>query len=222
MVDKEIYVMTFIVGTSIFILGFYIGGLINQGKINAIMDQNELLSIRIENINLAMKMLESMNNTKITCDYMNEQLKESTKERMKIVEDLQRTEKLDTKKFDITKRKYTLSLINIWLLSRERDRICGTRTPIILYFYAIGDEKSREQGKILDHIVYTYDHEGKNLMVLSIDKNFDMPIINIFEKDLNVTFAPTIIINGKKFDGLAKEDIIENYLCNEFDYCLAQ
>ncbi len=222
MVDKEIYAMTIIVGTAIFVLGFYVGGLINQNKIRAIENQNELLSIRIENINLAMKMLESMNDTKITCDYMNEQLKESLKERMKIVEELQRTEKLDAKKFDITKRKYTLSLINIWLLSKERDRICGTKTPIILYFYAIGDERSREQGKILDHVVYEYERDGKNLTVLSIDKNFDMSIISILEKDLNVTSAPTIIIDGKKFDGLTKEDVIENYLCNEFEYCLAQ
>ncbi len=219
MVDKEIYIITFLVGTAIFVLGFYIGGVINQPRINEIKSQNDLLAIKLENINLGMKILESMNNSKMSCDYITEQLNEAEKERLKIVDELQRTEEIDEGKFDITKRKYTLSLVNIWLLSIERNKLCGRKYPTVLYFYSIGSEACREQGKILDHIVYLYRKRNETLTVLSFDKDFDMPIIKLLVNDLNVTQSPTIIIGNKRFVGLTSENKIMDYLCKNYNYC---
>ncbi len=222
MVDREIYILTILVGTSIFILGFYVGSLINQPRINEIKEQNEILALKIENINLGMKLLETFNDSSLACEYINEELKQVLKERMKLVEELQRVEKLDQSKFELTKRKYTLSLINIWLLMREREKFCGNKSPVILYFYEIGSEKSREQGKVLDHIVYKFNQKDMDITILAMDKDFDEPALRILVKKFNVTVAPTLIIGDKKFSGFTPETEIENAICEEFSVCYSE
>jgi len=219
MVGKEIYVLTILVGTAIFVLGFYIGGIINQPKINEIKEQNELLAIKIENINLGLKLFEMTENNNLSCNYIKTEMEELEKERMKLVNELDKTEVFDQKKFEITKRKYTLSLVNIWILSKEKEKFCGVKSPTILYFYDINSESCREQGKVLDHIVYEYNKLGKHITVLSIDKNFDEPIVKVLKESFNITKAPTLIIENKKFESFTSEKIIENTLCEKYQLC---
>ncbi len=221
MVDKDIYILTIIIGTAIFVLGFYVGGLINQPKINEIKEQNELLTLDIENINLGLKLFEATGNADLSCKYIKNEMSYIESKRMKLVRELEKTERIDQDKFIFTKRKYTLSLANIWILSKEKDKFCGTKSPIILYFYSINSEKCREQGKVLDHIVYEYNKVGKDVTVLSFDKDFDEPIIRALTESFNITESPSLVIGNEEFKSFTSENDIKNALCKEYQLCLS-
>ncbi len=104
------------------------------------------------------------------------------------------------KDFDYLKRKYFLLEARLFLLLSRLNRECHKNYVPVLFFYEVDDLISERQGFILDELV---NKLNERVVVISIDKDYvDEPIIILLKDKYNVTSAPTIIIDGLKFDHL--------------------
>ncbi len=102
------------------------------------------------------------------------------------------------------KEYYNLLLIRYYLLAKKMKNACGFNYSLVLFFYT-NDEKYRdvclEQGKYLDYVVYRLT--PKKVKVFAIESRLiNNTIIYEFVESFNVTRFPTLVIDGKKYEGL--------------------
>lgn len=103
--------------------------------------------------------------------------------------------------YDYLKRKYFLLELKFLTLINQVNRDCNKPYVPILFFYAIDDDASERQGFILDDISKAYEQE---VVVLSIDKDYaDEPLVQLLVAQHNISTAPTLLIDGERFEGLA-------------------
>jgi len=102
--------------------------------------------------------------------------------------------------FDYLKRKYFLLEFEFLNLVNKLNDMCGRPYLPVIFFYSIDDEMSERQGFILEDVSKGFD---ERVVVLSIDKDYaDEPIVKSLISVFNVSKAPTMIVGGKKLEGL--------------------
>lgn len=109
------------------------------------------------------------------------------------------------------KEFYSLMEIRSWALVNKYKRECNSDIDWILYFYSNkGDCKDCWLlGNVLNSV---FNEKGRNLVIYSFDKNIENPALDSVKKIYNVSVAPTLIINGKKYEGFMDKREILNLL----------
>ncbi|MFO7794089.1 MAG: hypothetical protein R6V35_03895 [Candidatus Nanohaloarchaea archaeon] len=109
----------------------------------------------------------------------------------------------------IRDRYYNNQLRLYMAMSNYRDRCGDTNQTTVLYFFDDSAESSR-MGSVLNEIVLQTETQ-----VFSFNTEVDSPIVDILERDHNVTQSPTIVVNDeKKIEGFIsvgelRYDVIE-------------
>ncbi len=115
------------------------------------------------------------------------------------------------KEYQTLRRKYFLFEIQAYTLRKQMSELCPKdKSNVILFFYNSEDNQdSLNQGYVLDTIVKS----RKDLVVFSIDRDFNESVIFTLFKYYNLTQAPSIVINfDNKFEGYTPEWVINSKL----------
>ncbi len=138
-----------------------------------------------------------------TCEVMVARISDLKKEVRKVGEDLGSYSKFSffrQKDYDYLKRKYFLLEFRFLALIEKLNKECDKPYLPIIFFYKIEDDASERQGFILQDLSEEYDQQ---LVVLNIDKDYkDEPLVSLLTLNYNVTDAPTLVIDGTKYEGL--------------------
>lgn len=210
MVSKRPYLVAGTVSFVIFAVGFLLGSIminLQMEDLKLEMDKNEL---ELRNIQLEMVFLDMMKNDSI-CPYLKERIGYIDRKAWELGNKLVTPDVLNEKYFDIIKRRYSISLIEDWLFSKELGSRCETNRLNVLYFFEIDSDSCKSEGYILDYLVQK--DEGNNLHIFSIDKNLDEPVIQIIVSSYNITSVPAIVVNGKKYEGFKTKDELTSIFC---------
>jgi len=197
-------VTALIITIAIFLIGFYLGYLLDNLRID---DASQLLKkseLDSESFEISERFFYLF--TKGECSFDRLRLNELGKQ----LADMGRTLTVyDNKKltrrqsYNDLKRKYFISELKFYNMNKELDDKCGKKNSIILFFYNVeGNEESLRQGYVLDILGKEYN----DLSILSFDKDFDDYSIKSLTSFYGVEKAPTIIINYEnKYQGFVSE-----------------
>ncbi len=210
MVNKKPYIIAGIFSFLIFFLGFSLGFSILNLQLESLrteMDRNEL---DIRNLQLELIFLNTLDNETF-CSYLNDRIYQIEKNIGELGKKVVNPEKFNEEYFDIIRRRYSVSLIQDWLLSKELINRCNVTRINVLYFFKINCDPCIYQGYALDYLVEKNKEE--NIKVYALDKDLDEPIIQLLVKKYNITRAPTLVINDKKYEGFQNKEKLKEIFC---------
>lgn len=91
--------------------------------------------------------------------------------------------------YNFLKRKFHLMQIKTYLLYYTLRQDCQLTTPVVLYYFSQQDEKSREQGAILDKLVEAHD-----LKVFAVEHKYSEEL-RFLEDYYEIKKTPALVIN---------------------------
>ncbi len=204
---KSPYVLAGVVSFVIFILGFLVGFAMLDVQLEDLrleMDRNEL---ELKNINLELTLLDKLGDGEKLCSYLNGRIEYIDKKTWELGNKLVNPEGINERYFDILARRYSISLIEDWLFSNELSERCETNRVNVLYFFEKDSDICQSQGYVLDYLVEK--DEENNLRIFALDKDIDEPAIQILVEAYDITKAPTIIVDGNRFEDFrTKEELM--------------
>ena len=115
--------------------------------------------------------------------------------------------KMDSEVLEL-KKAYSAMQLRNYLLQQRMDSRCGYRHNVIIYFYSNENytpetDEGLQIGKVDKEFgVYTYH----------FDVNVDSPIVRGLKAAYGVTAVPTLIINGRKYEGFMTADELRSAL----------
>ena len=217
-VSKNKYFFAFIITLVVFSLGLLLGLVIESKRIQLIEIQDQQQKLDFNSLQSQYQLIDLFGAQK-NCGALKKTFEESIKNlgksRVKLEKYLE-SSNLNKKEFSLLKREYTLAQINFWLLTKKTKDICNLEHADIFYFY--GDDQQcpdcSDQAYVL---TYLKDKLGANLLNFVFDSQLtDEPLIAMLKESYGVTKYPTLIINGKKFDGFVSKDNILKEICPVF------
>lgn len=218
-VDRRIYVKkhiaAFVITLIIFSIGIAIGLKISDARISLITNTARLQQAQFESIQLQYAFLNAAENT--TCAAFRTTLDQNVYDlenaRLKLESYLE--EDAGEEEFLIAKREYMVTELRYWLLAKQAKKICGEDTVSILFFYRrnVLCDTCSTQGIIL---TYLKERFKDKLLVFSLDVDADEPMIKILKSTYNITQAPSVVVEEKRFHGLTKKEELEEEICRRY------
>jgi hypothetical protein len=109
--------------------------------------------------------------------------------------------------FFALKRQFLLSNIQLWQVSEMQKQYCATGHSDILYIYSSNPscQECQVQGKMLDSV--RANCSNVRTFVMDIEEN--MTTLDIIKMKYNITTAPSLVVNGKTYNKVLREDEIK-------------
>ncbi|MFA5174174.1 MAG: hypothetical protein WC438_03255 [Candidatus Pacearchaeota archaeon] len=184
------YLLAFIIGTSIFLLGFALTYSISYIEFNRISGLQEETSYQIFKDKLYFSFFEQE-----TCSLSSfEKISTDLRFQGKIIDDLEKKLGKNDARVLSKKRFYSLVELEHFEFVKQMNEKCNSNIPTILFFYSNKDEdidKSENVGSFLDAMV----SNNPKLIVYVFDINLDDDLVKELKTKYNVNSSPTLIIN---------------------------
>ena len=203
---KDMLVTSFLIALFIFILGFYLGSIIDETRI---ADSEEMILVTQLDTDSFVTEKEFLTTFNVwDCPLLNSRMQGLGEDLREVGEIISKYDARSISNIDVynqLKRKYFLLELRAYTLRKQILQTCDSEGgDVILFFYDVTDsQESLNQGYALDSVV----EKQENVFIFSIDGGFDEPAINSLKVFYNITYEPTIIINY--------EERIEGYISEE-------
>ncbi|MEM4295193.1 MAG: hypothetical protein QXS91_00035 [Candidatus Anstonellales archaeon] len=207
MVDKSIYWKGAAVALILFIISIGIGYYIEVDRTNKIRDTINELNIAIDSSSTTILFIQSTKN-KANCVALKSAVYELWQETNKIRNTLEDQNINILISPNELRNLYYLTNFKLYLLTREYKEVCQQNLSNILFFYVAFKDcpECKVQGNVLDVIREKCDNAA--VFAFPIDVKGLSPL-NVIVSYYNITSAPTLIIDDKKFDTLLNEASIK-------------
>ena len=208
---KDILVSTLIIVIAIFLLGLYLGFKLDTFRIDEATELLKKSELDSDSFVAESAFLEQFIGE--NCELGKNRVKVLSDELGEIGRTLTRYDQrklFEKDSYKQLKRKYFILEIKSYSLLKELREKCGKENEIILFFYDVTDnEESLKQGFALDKLV----NKNPKLIVFSIDREFEEPMLKTIKEFYNITKGPSIIINfEKKFERYVSEGELKEFL----------
>ena len=198
MVNREFqnprrYILAFVIGTMVFILGFIISYSFSYLEYQRISNLQQQTSYDI----FQDKLEYSLFNEEICNNNSFKQISEDLGFQGQIINDLEKKFGKEDQKVLFRKQFYTLTELEHFEFVRTLNKKCKTNIDTILFFYSNEKEdleRSENVGALLDVV----SRKNDNLMIYSFDINLESDLIKILRKRFGIEESPIIIINEKE------------------------
>ncbi len=205
-----VYAAAFVISLAIFLIGIYIGMLIDQANVRSISDDVSNISEKVASIQL---LLLAEGNSSSFCPVYSSQLDsidldvERIGYKLTYLEDEKGIHDIELKK------KYFIVEAESYLLSQKVRELCGNDDILLIHFYSNKDcPRCREQGvevlKARDALLA----EGIDAKLFSFDAEIGSPVAESFSAQYNVTIYPSIVINGRTYSGFRSSEDLQAYM----------
>ncbi len=219
-IKKRRYIAAFIITASIFAIGLFFGFLMENIRVDYFQQQYENQELDFRSLQLQHQLANSellenqCGGIRELFDIYIKEL-ENTRERLDVYN---KDAQIKKEEFNIMKRKYTLAQINFWYVSNLLKESCPQEADFITILYFYSDEKEcprcNEQATILDF--YKLKLKEK-LLIFALDSQFkEEPTIELLLETYDINSFPGLIIDGKKYNFLTREELGE-ILCNKIE-----
>ncbi len=202
------YVLAFLIGTFIFINGFFLTYVFSYFEYNRISDLQEKVSYEIFKDKIEFFIF----NKNICNSDSFEQISDSLRFQGQMMDRLERKLGKNNKKVLFKKNFYTLVELEHFEFIKQMNEQCNSNISVILFFYSNKDEdveKSEETGRLLDAIV----QRNLNIVIYSFDINLDNDLIRELKQKYDVQISSTVIVNEQeKVESPVNALQIEQYL----------
>ncbi len=217
--SKNIYIMAFVITAGIFLLGLFLGLIIEEERSSYVEEQYQEQSIVFSSSQLQYEFL-SMLDEKDSCPavyetlYSNLEDLEGTRIRL---EKFDRKSTLEKNQFELLQREYLLAEIRYWMLAKKTKELCNYDVVTILNFYS-----SEEECPYCDQqsFVLTYLKElfGDRLLIFSFNSELedDEPMLGILDAAYNITSYPTLVIGDEVYSGLKDSEELLGLVCANY------
>lgn len=186
--SKSRYLMAFIIGTLIFVIGFSITYGLSRAELARINNVQQDTAYSIFSDKLKYSFFEG----DICSDASYESVSEDLGLQGRIIDDMERKFGKDDDKVLFRKRFYTLVELEHFEYVLQRNERCQDHVNTILFFYSNEGGKldaSERVGKILGVIT------DKEVVIYSFDVNLDSDIVGSLKEKYGISDAPLVVVN---------------------------
>jgi hypothetical protein len=202
------YILAFIIGTAVFILGFAITQSVAYLEYQRISNMQTMLSYDI----FQDKLKYSLFNEDICSHESYTEISENLAFQGRIIDDLENKLGKDNEDVLFRKRFYSLVEAEHFEFINQVNEKCSTKINTILFFYSnLPDDldNSEQTGRLLT----TVANSNQNLIIYSFDINLNSKIVELLKQEYNIKNSPTIIINSQhKIKNPSNSAQIEEFL----------
>lgn len=191
--SKSRYILAFLIGTTIFVMGFAITSWISLLEYQriSIFQQEKAYEIFED------KLIFTFFNETICTETALSEITEDLAFQGAMIDELEKKFGKNDKNVLFRKKFYTITEVEHLEFLKKLDKECNfINTNIILFFYSNQEpeiERSENVGRMLD----TFHGRG-DVMIYSFDINLDSKIIMALKQKYGITEAPTVLINDNK------------------------
>lgn len=199
-INWKIYVTAGIVTLVVFSLGIGLGYLISNQKYDIIKYDFDSIQLQQKDIEIELLLINSIGNK--SCDTLSYEIEKTASQSTELGQTVMfyDNEIIKNPDFPSLKKNYIISLIQLWSYWELFKSNCNSSVNTILYFYSIKNcDNCQAQGFVLSYLKETYPDK---IMIFALDKDEDLYSLDLLKNVYNVTTAPTLIINNKKYEGL--------------------
>jgi hypothetical protein len=210
-IGLDVYIMTAVVSSLLFITGLALGLAFNAEKIDILDVEINNMRNSVENIELEFLFLDMME-ANISCSYFIGEANRLAVEASDLgnrVDLYEQTERWEDPNYYTLKSRYMLVNVRNWLMLEKIKRVCEGNYQTVLYFYGDNCAECATQGFVLTYFKEIY---GQRLMIFSLDTSLDVPIVEALRLSYNVTEYPSLVINNKIYSGFTNTSEIESVL----------
>jgi len=105
------------------------------------------------------------------------------------------------------KKYYSLLQVRDFLFLRERERICNSKAPVIVYFYS--NKGDCDDCKKMGYILTSLREEYANLHIYAFDYNIGLSVVDTLKSIYKLNGnLPAIVIDRKPYYGFVERDRI--------------
>lgn len=210
----NIYINAGIFSFIIFIVGIAIGIQLNIQRSKLMEEELNEIKRGIESIELQFLFLDTVKKNG-RCEFFTGEINRLAVEADKLAKRLvsfENSKQVDVPEYVNLKKDYTLVLVRYWLTAERIKKSCNESFITVLYFYDRDcGIRCENQGFLLS---YFKAKLGDDLLVFAIDKNIDLQIVRMIKETFNVKVSPTLIVNGKTYEGFIDKDKLNELLCS--------
>jgi len=209
-ISWRVYMIAAVISLVVFSLGVGLGFLINNEKYDIIKSDLESLKLQQRDIETEMMLTNSLGAN--SCNTLNYEIEKTATQSAELGQKVSYydNEMIKNPDFYTIKRNYILNLIQLWSYWELFKKNCNSSVNTVLYFYAIKNcDDCQAQGFILSFLKEKYPDK---IMTFALDKDEDLYSLNLIKNVYNVTKAPTLIINSKKYEGLKDINALKDLL----------
>jgi len=187
--DMKLVFLAFLVATFIFLSGFLLSYMVSYSKYQSVSTSQEEIRYRLLSLELEKQILSS------SCEVFNPFLFSEELDRMGsligiLEKKFGRHDKIVLKQKEI----YSMLETQHFLLIKENNNQCNTKTQIIFFFYS-NLENFIDQADKIGFILSSFKKENPDVMVYSFDYDLETNLINILKRRYNISEANTVVIN---------------------------
>lgn len=215
MVRKERYVIAFLLTTLVFVVGISIGSEITRSRIESIQRSLQIDVLDSQSLEVELSILQQVGQKDYLCAYVESRLPGIVRKKVELGRKFDVGD-VPKENADLLTTQFVVSLGRYFVFENIQEKECNIEKPKILFF-SDKSEKSREQAKVLDNIVFRMG--DVNITVFSFGSAIidDQQIVKLIYNFNNVTATPTIIIKGVKYEGFQSLDTVINMLCESYN-----
>jgi hypothetical protein len=213
-ISTDKYIVAGIITLLIFGLGLTLGMIIDSYRYSIIEEvnaQQEVKYLSLQTQYLYLNAFDNHNN----CPVLSGALKSAVEDLSASLSEVVATEEeksSDSSNTAIT-RRYALDNLRYWLLAKESKDKCNLDIVPILYFYSADCPSCPNQGTILSYFKNKF---GEQVLVfpINLDLRGQEPMVDIVIGQFNITKYPTTVIDDKKYEGVVKEEQLQQIICS--------
>jgi len=212
--SRKRYLLAFLIGTFIFILGFGITYSFSYLQYQRISDFQDVTSYSIFSDKLSYSLFE-----KDICLFSNfQEISEDLGFQGRIIDDLEKKLGKEDPSVLFRKKFYTLVELEHFEFINAFNRECNKEIPTILFFYSNKEDdlgRSEDVGRMLD----TLSRGHEDLVIYSFDINLDSRLIRELADKYDILESPTVIVNGQhRITDFSDIDNIGKFLGKSLEY----
>ena len=204
-VTLKVYILAFVITAAIFLLGVYVGQLVDS-KVSVDL-LTEIKEYSQESVSFEIMLL--MDDSSSFCPLYIEESELLEERTIELGLELTYFENVKGV-YDVElKSQYFLLETKAYLLASRIKELCAVDKDIILYFYSQDCGECKEQGMILDEIVK--EREGE-IRVYSFDGEIGSSVVEGFKNKYSIDAYPALIVNNQIFKGFKEKEELLNIL----------
>lgn len=217
-ISKEKYILAAVLTILIFSLGLTLGAIIDNYRVKYIEDVSKLQEAEYKSLQFQYLYLTTLEQEGESCPVLSATLERTVNDLSSSLNKFLEYEKetrLNKDDYQLAARSYLLDNLRYWLFAQKSKEKCGLDIVSVLYFYSEDCSICPNQGIILSYYKKIF---GEKILVFPINVDLENePMINILTTNFNVTSYPTLIIEGKKYEGVIRKDPLGEIICDSLE-----
>lgn len=196
------YALAILVALNILFIAFSAMNYLDLQRLLHFTNDLTTFSAHSQDVEASMLMLQDSNQSGY-CAILDQTYREKTSQTNQLMERMLTYERANLfQEFYALKTNFLLTNLQLWRLSRMEKQYCSSSHQDLLYVYSSRPDcyACQVMGQIIDNV-----RPACNVRVFVMDNEQSLASASIIKSKYNITSAPTLIVNDRKYEGVQTE-----------------